>query len=165
MGGYWLQNLLDSIEVAQEGKGPFIIGYASVRNSMSLSHLIFQHTEVTLSVMRLMGIDKNELTTSAGFVLEFRTDPRPSVRLLNHDPNPIDRHVIYQAKYVEALAEKQDSDGFIPLEDFVSYASAKVGPHVHLTGTFRQFPTGKRLVRLPLIILRNLLVPSSIPLP
>ena len=58
----------------------------------------FQHTEITLSVMKLMGIEKDELTTTAGFLLEFRLQPAPSVRLLNHDPNPIDRHVIYQVR-------------------------------------------------------------------
>uniref|UniRef100_A0A1I7X9S4 HTH luxR-type domain-containing protein n=1 Tax=Heterorhabditis bacteriophora TaxID=37862 RepID=A0A1I7X9S4_HETBA len=32
------------------------------------------HTEITLSVMKLMGIEKDELTTSAGFVIEIRVE-------------------------------------------------------------------------------------------
>lgn len=87
--------------------------------------ITFQHTEITLSAMKQMGIIKDELTTSAGFVIEFRSvlkpvqhflmdyiprvdywnslyitfsrqKPSPSVRLLNHDPHPLDKHVIYQ---------------------------------------------------------------------
>ena len=87
--------------------------------------ITFQHTEITLSAMKQMGIIKDELTTSAGFVIEFRSvlkpvqyflmdyiprvdywnslyitfsrqKPSPSVRLLNHDPHPLDKHVIYK---------------------------------------------------------------------
>lgn len=72
----------------------------------------------------------------------------PSVRLLNHDPDPVDKHVIYkvsvplddginvmlpllnciccQATLVQELADKMDVDGFISLDDFISHVSPKV---------------------------------------
>ncbi|ULT94693.1 hypothetical protein L5515_010989 [Caenorhabditis briggsae] len=109
MAGYWLQNLLDKVADANAGKGPQVIGYAS-------------HTEITLSVMKLMGYVKDELTTSAGFVVEFKRLPKPAVRLLNHDPNPIDEHVIYPAELTPKLKKLADKDGFIPLDGFTAFA-------------------------------------------
>lgn len=72
--------------------------------------------------MKLMGYVKDELTTSAGFVVEFKRLPKPAVRLLNHDPNPIDDHVIYPAELTPKLKKLADKDGFIPLEQFFAYA-------------------------------------------
>jgi len=113
MAAYWLWNVLDTLKKTSTGESKTkLIGYAS-------------HTEVTLSLMKLLGIDKDELTTSAGFVIEYKPTPVPSVRLLNHDPNPIDNHVIYSAKYVPALQSKADSNGFIKLSDFTAFASPK----------------------------------------
>ncbi|CAB3409564.1 unnamed protein product [Caenorhabditis bovis] len=109
MSGYWLQDVLDRLETASKGKGPKLIGYAS-------------HTETTLSLMKLMGYDKDELTTSAGFVVEFRNKPKPAVRLLNHDPNPIEDHVIYPAKLSAKLKKLADKDGLIALDNFVKFA-------------------------------------------
>ncbi|CAI2352017.1 unnamed protein product [Caenorhabditis sp. 36 PRJEB53466] len=109
MAGYWLQDIINKLVKASDGKGPKLIGYAS-------------HTEVTLSVMRVMGYDKDELTTSAGFVVEFKRLPKPAVRLLNHDPNPIDEHVIYPAELVPKLKKLADKDGFIPLDAFLAFA-------------------------------------------
>ncbi|CAJ0953757.1 unnamed protein product, partial [Mesorhabditis belari] len=105
MGGYWLKHTIDSMKTAATGKGPKVIGYAS-------------HTEVTLAVMKLMGYTRKELTTSAGFVLEFKNTPQAMVRLLEHDPNPVDKHVIYQGTLIPELSSLQDSNGFIPLADF-----------------------------------------------
>ncbi|KAK6059034.1 hypothetical protein COOONC_03340 [Cooperia oncophora] len=113
MAGVWLQHILNTTEAAQKRSSPRIVGYAS-------------HTEVTLALMKLIGIEKEELTTSAGFVIEYRSKPAPSVRLLGHDPNPIDEHVIYKANLVPELAHKVDSNGFLLLEDFIGYVSAKV---------------------------------------
>ncbi|PIO54374.1 hypothetical protein TELCIR_24264 [Teladorsagia circumcincta] len=59
MGGVWLKQMLDSISTAIKGESPSVIGYAS-------------HTEITLAVMKLMGVEKGELTTSAGFVIELK---------------------------------------------------------------------------------------------
>ncbi|PIO74510.1 hypothetical protein TELCIR_03481 [Teladorsagia circumcincta] len=59
MAGVWLEHLLSSIEEARNGSTQRIVGYAS-------------HTEVTLALMKLIGIERNELTTSAGFVIEYR---------------------------------------------------------------------------------------------
>ncbi|VDM77139.1 unnamed protein product [Strongylus vulgaris] len=75
--------------------------------------------------MKNLGMVKDELTTSAGFVLEYRIKPVPSVRLLDHDPDPIDDHVIYKAKLIPELAEKADLDGFISMEDFKAYVAPK----------------------------------------
>lgn len=53
-----------------------------------------------LSLMRLLQLDIEGLTTSAGFLMEYRDYPYPSVRFLIHDPNPVEsdsriiRHVI-----------------------------------------------------------------------
>ncbi|KAK6050912.1 hypothetical protein COOONC_11584 [Cooperia oncophora] len=105
MGGVWLKNLLDSIKSAIKGEGPKVIGYAS-------------HTEVTLSVMKLLGIEKDELTTSAGFVIEFRNKPEPNIRILNHDPVEIDKHIIYKATYTPDLAKISDKAGWIPFKKF-----------------------------------------------
>ncbi|KAK5968730.1 hypothetical protein GCK32_010410 [Trichostrongylus colubriformis] len=105
MGGVWLKQLLVSINSAISGESPSVIGYVS-------------HTEVTLSVMKLMGVEKDELTTSAGFVIEFRDKPEPSIRILNHDPNPIDEHIIYRATYTPDLAKISDKTGWIPFKKF-----------------------------------------------
>ncbi|ETN79508.1 hypothetical protein NECAME_02627 [Necator americanus] len=79
--------------------------------------------------MKMLGIVKDELTTSAGFVLEFRMKPVPSLRLLNHDPIPIDDHVIYKAELIPELADKTDVDGFLSLEDFKGRISYKALEH------------------------------------
>ncbi|KHJ90420.1 histidine acid phosphatase [Oesophagostomum dentatum] len=112
MSGVWLKHILTTISDVQNGKGPQLAGYAS-------------HNEITLSVMKNLGIVKDELTTSAGFVLEFRMKPMPSVRLLAHDPNPIDKHVIYKAELIPELADKAAVDGFISLEDFEAHIKSK----------------------------------------
>ncbi|CAI2352016.1 unnamed protein product [Caenorhabditis sp. 36 PRJEB53466] len=107
MGGLWLDDIIQKLNDANSTKNALkLIGYAS-------------HTEVTLSVMKLMGIERDEVTTSAGFVIEFRTRPNVAVRLLNHDPNPVDSHVIYAANLTKELSDVQESDGFIRLTDFI----------------------------------------------
>ncbi|GMR33671.1 hypothetical protein PMAYCL1PPCAC_03866 [Pristionchus mayeri] len=115
MGGLWANHIISSLEAAASGSAKTkLIGYAS-------------HTEVTLSVMLLLGIDKAELTTSAGFVIELRNGTSPAqVRVLQHDPNPIDAHVIYPAHLVSELKAKTDKDGWMPLpalKDYVKQAS------------------------------------------
>ncbi|KAK6016619.1 hypothetical protein OSTOST_17895 [Ostertagia ostertagi] len=86
----------------------------------SLSEICLEHTEVTLAVMKLMGVEKGELTTSAGFVIEFKNKPEPSIRILNHDPDPIDKHIIYKAKYTADLANISNKDGWVPFGKFES---------------------------------------------
>lgn len=107
MGGYWLDDIINKLNDANSSKNALkVIGYAS-------------HTEVTLAVMKLMGIEREELTTSAGFVIEFRRNPNAAIRIMNHDPNPIDAHVIYPANLTKELSDVQESDGFIRLSDFI----------------------------------------------
>ncbi|KAL6738620.1 hypothetical protein Aduo_012148 [Ancylostoma duodenale] len=110
MGGLWLNHILESIDNAAKGDGPRVIGYSS-------------HTEVTLAVIKLLGVDRHELTTSAGFLLEYRNVPSPSVRILNHDPDPIDKHIIYKAKYTPELSKIADKSGWIPKEKFAAFAA------------------------------------------
>lgn len=107
MGGVWLKNILDAIQKRLDGKA----------NDLNLV-VYAAHTEITLSIMKQMGIDKKEVTTSAGFVLEFRDKPEPSVRLLNHDPheNP-DEHTIYQAHYQPQL-KAICKDNWCPFDAF-----------------------------------------------
>lgn len=113
MACHWLSKVLEELEKQNKGKSKLkLIGYAS-------------HTEITLSLMKLMGMMKDELTTSAGFVIEYKLTPVPSVRLLNHDPNPIDEHVIYRAEYVPEMQAKADADGWIPLTDFDAFVRPK----------------------------------------
>ncbi|KAF8384813.1 hypothetical protein PRIPAC_73955 [Pristionchus pacificus] len=103
MGGLWGNHIISSLESSVAGKASTkLIGYAS-------------HTEVTLSVMIVLGIHKTELTTSAGFVIELRNSSPPVVRILQHDPNPIDEHVIYPAHLVPELASKTSKGGWLPL--------------------------------------------------
>ncbi|CAO4373561.1 unnamed protein product [Caenorhabditis nigoni] len=107
MGGLWLDDIIGKLNDANSSKTPLkVVGYAS-------------HTEVTLAVMKLMGIEKEEVTTSAGFVIEFRRRQNAAIRILNHDPNPIDAHVIYPANLTKELSDVQESDGFIRLSDFI----------------------------------------------
>ncbi|CAI4227875.1 unnamed protein product [Auanema sp. JU1783] len=105
MAGHWAQHIVDSIKKAQTGEGPYVIGYAS-------------HTEVTLAVMKLLGLEKKDLETSAGFVIDFRTKPNDEMRILLHDPNPIDRHVIYKAHYSHELAKISNGEGWMPIEKY-----------------------------------------------
>ncbi|EFP08215.1 hypothetical protein CRE_16825 [Caenorhabditis remanei] len=107
MGGLWLDDIINKLNDANSTKNALkVIGYAS-------------HTEITLAVMKLMGIEKEEVTTSAGFVIELRRRPNAAIRILNHDPNPIDAHVIYPANLTKELSDVQESDGFIRLSDFI----------------------------------------------
>ncbi|GMT14396.1 hypothetical protein PFISCL1PPCAC_5693 [Pristionchus fissidentatus] len=116
MGGLWADHIIKSLDAAAAGtpKTPRLIGYAS-------------HTEVTLAVMLILGIQKSELTTSAGFVIELRNNSvPPHVRVLQHDPNPIDAHVIYPAHLVPELSSKSDTNGWMPLsalKEFVARSS------------------------------------------
>ncbi|CAB3409565.1 unnamed protein product [Caenorhabditis bovis] len=109
MAGYWLNDIIDKLNDAKDQKNKLkVVGYSS-------------HTEITLSVMKLLGIVKDEVTTSAGFVIEFKLNQGPAIRILNHDPNPIDTHVIYNATLEEDLKKLQRNDGFIPLADYLEH--------------------------------------------
>uniref|UniRef100_A0A914VCX2 Uncharacterized protein n=1 Tax=Plectus sambesii TaxID=2011161 RepID=A0A914VCX2_9BILA len=114
MGGVWLAHILDTLQKKVAGK----------TNDLNLV-VYASHTEVTLSVMKQMFYDKKEVTTSAGFVLEFRDKPAPSVRLLNHDPGHInvDEHTIYQADYLPEL-KAICPDNWCPLDAFTKLVSA-----------------------------------------
>uniref|UniRef100_A0A914DNG7 Uncharacterized protein n=1 Tax=Acrobeloides nanus TaxID=290746 RepID=A0A914DNG7_9BILA len=113
MSGYWLNTILDVIKNVKSGKkSPKVIGYAS-------------HTEITLALMKALFVEKEELTTTAGFVLEVRDKPEWSVRVLNHDPIEFDNHVIYKSKYEPIMARKADNDGWVKYDDFVRF----VTPH------------------------------------
>ncbi|KAK6059724.1 hypothetical protein COOONC_02625 [Cooperia oncophora] len=77
--------------------------------------LPFEHTEVTLALMKLIGIEKEELTTSA-------------VRSLHHlydywvmTPIPLTNMLSTRRNLVPELAHKVDSNGFLLLEDFIGY--------------------------------------------
>lgn len=79
MGGLWLNDIVNNLKKKKEGKADKLklVIYAS-------------HTEITLSVMKLMHMEVKECPTSAGFILEYRDQPEPSVRLIFHEPDPED---------------------------------------------------------------------------
>ncbi|TMS37552.1 hypothetical protein L596_004459 [Steinernema carpocapsae] len=108
MAGYWLQNIVDYLQKLVNRKPTYkLIGYCS-------------HTEITLAVMKLMYLLRSELTTSAGFVIEVREKSRDyEMRLLYHDPNPIDEHVIYQAEYAPELRNISDADNWMQVREFI----------------------------------------------
>ncbi|VDN35435.1 unnamed protein product [Gongylonema pulchrum] len=106
MGGTWLQHILSTLrKAASNQQTQKLLGYVS-------------HLEVTLSVMRLMMMNQSSLDTSAGFLIEYRDKPAPSVRLLYHEPLAIDRHTIKQANYLEQLEKLSDSNYWIPFDKF-----------------------------------------------
>ncbi|CAI4221535.1 unnamed protein product [Auanema sp. JU1783] len=104
MGGYWLKKVIEHLRTAGKGSGPNLVGFAS-------------HTEVTLALMKLMGYDRPELPTSAGFVIELKRGTQTKIRLHNHDPVPRD-HIIYQAKLIPSVAQLADAAGWIELNAF-----------------------------------------------
>lgn len=62
--------------------------------------------------MKAMFMEKNDLNTSAGFIIEVRDFPRWSIRLLNHDPvikntNDFFWHRIYRVgkNFLEKMGE------------------------------------------------------------
>uniref|UniRef100_A0A914UNP5 Acid phosphatase n=1 Tax=Plectus sambesii TaxID=2011161 RepID=A0A914UNP5_9BILA len=113
MGGVWLKHILDTLKKQVDGKA----------NDLNLV-IYASHTEVTLSVMKLLYNDQHEVTTSAGFVLEFRDKPAPSVRLLSHEPghNNVDEHTIYQATYLPQLKAICPGN-WCPLDAFIRLVS------------------------------------------
>ncbi|KAK0427126.1 hypothetical protein QR680_010074 [Steinernema hermaphroditum] len=114
MAGYWLNNVIENLQKLLDGKNNLkIIGYAS-------------HTEVTLALMKVMHIVKHEITTSAGFVIEVRKNGgKYQLRLLNHDPNPVDPHVIYQAKYTDELKKLSKDGVWVDVQDFINLVKPK----------------------------------------
>uniref|UniRef100_A0A914CD73 Uncharacterized protein n=1 Tax=Acrobeloides nanus TaxID=290746 RepID=A0A914CD73_9BILA len=112
MAGYWLYNILDTFETIMNTTKPVskLIGFAS-------------HTEIVLSLMKEMMIDRHELTTTAGFILEVRDRPEWSVRILTHDPIGFDSHVINKAQYLPDLQKLAHKDGWIPLNEFIELVS------------------------------------------
>ncbi|KAK0423632.1 hypothetical protein QR680_008244 [Steinernema hermaphroditum] len=116
MAGVWLQHVISNLQKLQAGQNDLkIIGYAS-------------HTEVTLSLMKALHIVRHEITTSAGFLIEVRRSPEAGfqLRLLDHDPNPVDDHVIYQAVYTDDLQKLAKEDGvWVPVDDFIQLIQPK----------------------------------------
>lgn len=87
MGGHWLNVMIGELKKAKKGVEVKSIYYAS-------------HTEITLSVMYLMGVNKSEvkeMPTSGGFIIEYKPrDTLHLVRMIYHEPdetNPMVRHL------------------------------------------------------------------------
>lgn len=69
-----------------------------------------------MALMLAMFVDREELTTTAGFVLEMRDKPQWAVRVLNHDPIEFDDHIIYKVGIGEILNFVNGSEIFILLQ-------------------------------------------------
>uniref|UniRef100_A0A0N5A761 Lysosomal acid phosphatase n=1 Tax=Parastrongyloides trichosuri TaxID=131310 RepID=A0A0N5A761_PARTI len=115
MGGNWLNEIKkELLKKANESNNYEIkmIGYSS-------------HTEIVLSLMKLMGIDQDELGTGCGFIIELRDKPVWSVKLLKHNTNyegpRLHGHSITLANYTEGLKNISMGNGWIPLSNFTDY--------------------------------------------
>ncbi|VDN05560.1 unnamed protein product [Thelazia callipaeda] len=114
MGGVWLNHILTALRKIADGqKSQKILGYVS-------------HLETTLSVMKLLKINQTYLNTTSGFLIEYRDQPKKSVRLLTHETLTIDKHIIEQANYMEELEAISDSSHWIPFEEFYKVTKSKV---------------------------------------
>lgn len=109
IAGTWLHHLLDILQAVANGEKPRrrLVGYVS-------------HLEATLSLMNLIGINRTSLSTSAGFVIEYRDQPDQAVRLLLHEPvvAGTDWHIIYLANYSGPFEEYNSDDRWIPFDAF-----------------------------------------------
>uniref|UniRef100_A0A0K0EGN4 2,3-bisphosphoglycerate 3-phosphatase n=1 Tax=Strongyloides stercoralis TaxID=6248 RepID=A0A0K0EGN4_STRER len=93
-----------------------MIGYAS-------------HTEIVLSVMKLMGIDQNEIRTGCGFIIQLREKPFWSIKILKHNTiyqnNRLTGHSITIANYSKYLKNMSIGDGWIGLQNFTKFIQNK----------------------------------------
>jgi len=110
MGGLWLNDIITTLQKKKDKGDDFklkMVVYAA-------------HTEITLSVMKLMNMDQKEVPTSAGFILEYRDKPEASIRLIYHEPvedNPDKRHLTVSPLTVPCKGAT--SDGWCPLQNFI----------------------------------------------
>jgi len=104
MAGLWLDHIIEVLNKRKNGDLP-------ERRAM----LFAAHTETVLSLLKLMHLDVNETITSAGFMLEFKTDP-PAVRIFTHEPDR-EKHFVRHAEAVEMpYCAGQE---WCPLETFI----------------------------------------------
>ncbi|CEF59706.1 Histidine phosphatase superfamily,clade-2-containing protein [Strongyloides ratti] len=93
-----------------------MIGYAS-------------HTEIVLSVMKLMGIDQNEVRTGCGFIIQLREKPFWSLKILTHNTiyqnNRLTGHSITIANYSQSLKNISMGNGWIGLQNFTKLIQNK----------------------------------------
>lgn len=108
MAGYWLNDVLENLQGKEKGE----------KDSLKLAAYT-SHTEITLSIMRLMGYDYDECPTSSGFIIEYKPG---FVRLLYHEPNEHYNYVraFELAKLRDDSGLSPDANGWIPLNDFVA---------------------------------------------
>ncbi len=76
--------------------------------------------------MKLLNMDYHEVRTSAGFIIEYRDSPFPSVRILYHesdDENP-DVRYIFVANRIQSCP-----NDWCPLDDFLNQLQPNVIPN------------------------------------
>uniref|UniRef100_A0A0N5ASB1 ShKT domain-containing protein n=1 Tax=Syphacia muris TaxID=451379 RepID=A0A0N5ASB1_9BILA len=113
IAGVWLQHIVLLLQNATRKDLSYkIVGYAT-------------HTEILLSLLKLMHVNIDELSSSAGFLLEYRDQPQQMMRVLIRDPSPIDDNIISPAKYTDRLAKYADSENWIPVHKFLSEVRGK----------------------------------------
>uniref|UniRef100_A0AC35U3T1 Histidine acid phosphatase n=1 Tax=Rhabditophanes sp. KR3021 TaxID=114890 RepID=A0AC35U3T1_9BILA len=123
MGGNWVSVITTALSSRSNSKAEEnikLIGYAS-------------HTEIVLSVMKLMGVEQEEVPTGSGFVIELRDKPIWALRILKHETHykhdkesnemKMKDHRIEHAKYKSSLKKIAHDKQWIPLKDFVEYTS------------------------------------------
>lgn len=117
MGGYWLNHIVETLKSKRDGESSDkkIVAYAS-------------HTEITLSVMKLMNFDQNEVPTSAGFILEYKNASYPAVRLIFHEPveNNPDEHTLEVAELTKNCEVDGETVEWCPLETFLERMSEQL---------------------------------------
>lgn len=110
MAGLWLDHIIELLNKRKNGDLP-------ERRAM----LYAAHTETVLSLLKLMHLDVNETITSAGFILEFKTDPA-AIRIFTHEPDR-EKHSLRHAEQVHL--PYCDGEAWCPLEKFIDNVSSE----------------------------------------
>lgn len=108
MAGLWLNQIMSLMKEKKDDK-----------IADRKAHFYAAHTETVLSLMKLMQMNVSETPTSAGVIVEFKSDP-PSVRTLFHEPHP--QHPGTRLAHVVELPFCSGQD-WCPLDTFVENVS------------------------------------------
>ncbi|OQV19486.1 putative Testicular acid phosphatase-like protein [Hypsibius exemplaris] len=108
MAGLWLDQIVTTLQQKRDGKIPD-----------QVANFYAAHTETVLSLLRLLKVTDiaNETPTSAGLVLEFTDVPAPAVRVIFHEPDPVNPDIrLAELKGFSFCAGQE----WCPLDTFIS---------------------------------------------